>query len=93
VESRRRNAASAEAFFAHAAPTEPRHRAAPVRGQYLRLGAGWIDPHSAVRHYFDPGNIPQACYAHAWDASGTRLFACGGPLAYGTRGGYIGLWE
>jgi WD repeat-containing protein 40A len=34
-----------------------------------------------------------ACYAHAWDASGTRLLVTGGPLAYGLKGCYVGVWR
>lgn len=34
-----------------------------------------------------------AAYTHAWDPSGTRLFVAGGPLPFGLRGCYMGLWQ
>lgn len=34
-----------------------------------------------------------ACYAHAWDPTCTKLLCVGGPLAYGLRGSYMALWE
>ena len=34
-----------------------------------------------------------AIYTHCYDASGTRLFAAGGPLQCGLKGNYIGLWQ
>ncbi len=43
-------------------------------------------------HFFGQ-RILTACYAHAWDPSGTRIFMCGGPLAYGLRGNYAALWH
>ena len=45
------------------------------------------------RDHFHGQLLPHACYAHAWDASGSRLFSCGGPLAFGLRGCYMALWE
>lgn len=40
-----------------------------------------------------PPPPPQACYAHVWDASHTRLFVCGGPLAFGLKGCYLAAWR
>lgn len=34
-----------------------------------------------------------ACYAHCWDCTGTRLLVTGGPLAYGLKGCYVGVWR
>jgi len=38
-------------------------------------------------------DIKQACMAHIWDSSRTRLFACGGPLAFGLAGCYMAVWR
>ena len=47
----------------------------------------------ACRQYFqDVGPLPNACYAHAWDPTSTRMFCAGGPLAFGLKGVYMGLW-
>lgn len=37
--------------------------------------------------------VRNACYAHAWDPTGSALFACGGPLAFGLKGCYMALWR
>jgi hypothetical protein len=37
--------------------------------------------------------IKHACYAHIWDASHSRLFVCGGPLAFGLQGLYLSVWH
>jgi WD repeat-containing protein 40A len=34
-----------------------------------------------------------ACYTHAWDPAGARLLVAGGPLAYGLKGCYVGVWR
>ena len=45
------------------------------------------------RQYFqDAGPLPNACYAHTWDPTSTRMFCAGGPLAFGLKGVYMGLW-
>lgn len=36
---------------------------------------------------------PAACYSHAWDPSGTKLWTAGGPLAVGMKGCYLALWQ
>lgn len=56
-------------------------------------GAGWVDQNETYWDHFAHSRVPHACYAHAWDACGSRLFACGGPLAFGMRGCYLGLWH
>ena len=65
----------------------PRARAAP---------AGWRLTDLCVparRQYFqDAGPLPNACYTHAWDPVSTRMFCAGGPLAFGLKGAYMGLW-
>lgn len=38
-------------------------------------------------------DIRHACYAHCWDRSRTRLFVCGGPLAFGLQGCYMAVWH
>jgi hypothetical protein len=45
------------------------------------------------REHFPGQEIRNAVYAHAWDASRSRLFACGGPLAFGLKGCYMAIWE
>ncbi len=37
--------------------------------------------------------VYNACYTHCYDASGTRLFAAGGPLQLGLCGSYAALWQ
>jgi hypothetical protein len=66
---------------------------APKSRQYLETGPGWIQENATYFDYFGGRRVQHACYAHAWDPSGTRLFACGGPLAFGLNGGYMALWE
>lgn len=61
--------------------------------RYLETGSGWLDRNEVYLHHFGGFEIKNACYAHAWDPSGTRLFACGGPLAFGLRGCYMALWH
>lgn len=34
-----------------------------------------------------------AIYTHCYDASGTRLFAAGGPLPANLVGNYAGIWQ
>ena len=38
-------------------------------------------------------DIRHACYAHTWDASRTRLYVGGGPLAFGLSGCYMAVWN
>ena len=45
------------------------------------------------REHFMDMQIRNACYAHAWDPSSTKLMSVGGPLPYGLRGCYMGLWD
>ena len=45
------------------------------------------------REHFVDERVGNAVYAHAWDPIGTRLIACGGPLAFGLRGSYMACWE
>ena len=45
------------------------------------------------REHFNTMQVHNACYAHAWDASSTKLMSVGGPLPYGLRGCYMGLWD
>ncbi len=69
---------------------------APGAAASLRLGAGWVERNATFWgqfHHLRAGGTLQACYAHAWCPAGTRLFAGGGPLAFGLKGGYLALWE
>jgi len=64
----------------------------------LRLGDGYLDREnvsfldgfSGADDWFGSRH---ACYAHAWDVTGTRLLVAGGPLAYGLKGCYVGVWR
>jgi len=59
----------------------------------FQTGAGWLDrQHHVYTEHFVQSHISNACYAHAWDATSTRLFVAGGPLAYGLRGCYMAMW-
>ena len=60
----------------------------------FQIGEGFLDrQHHIYLDHFANGNVLNACYAHAWDATGTRLMVAGGPLAYGLRGCYVGVWR
>eukprot|EP00873_Tetraselmis_striata_P000219 jgi/Tetstr1/420483/TSEL_011596.t1 len=59
----------------------------------LRMDQGWLAPNMFFGDEVPLEAVSPACYAHSWDPSGTRLFACGGPLASGMIGCYMGLWE
>ena len=64
----------------------------------LRTGRGFLDRErdAFAERFADAEDwfaARNACYAHAWDASGTRLLVTGGPLAYGLKGCYVGLWR
>lgn len=65
----------------------------PNNKEYIQTGKGWLKdfPNFYIERF---GPLEgQACYAHDWDPTGTRLFAVGGPLNFGLSGGYIGLFE
>lgn len=66
-------------------PDEVRH--------WLAMSQGHLEMNDVYRLHFFGQRILTACYAHAWDPSGTRIFMCGGPLAYGLRGNYAALWH
>ncbi|CAD7698717.1 unnamed protein product [Ostreobium quekettii] len=55
------------------------------------VGSGWLDEYD--REYFSEMLATNAVYAHCWDPSSDCLFACGGPLAFGLDGCYMGLWR
>lgn len=60
---------------------------------YLLLGTGSTIQDQLYWDFFSNDDICHACYAHAWDESGNRLFACGGPLSFGLKGRYVAIWE
>lgn len=60
---------------------------------YWQMGRGWIQVNETYLNYFGGVEVRQACYAHAWDPTGRRVFACGGPLSFGLKGGYMALWQ
>ena len=61
----------------------------------LEAGEGWLDrEHHIYLDHFTPGlGVFNACYTHAWDPAGARLLVAGGPLAYGLKGCYVGVWR
>ncbi|KAL6771154.1 hypothetical protein ACKKBF_B34155 [Auxenochlorella protothecoides x Auxenochlorella symbiontica] len=59
----------------------------------LETGPGWLDQNQTYWDHFANTRVQHACYAHAWDPAAQRVFACGGPLAFGMRGCYMGLWR
>lgn len=59
----------------------------------LTTGKGHLVENATYLDLFYGEDIRNACYAHAWDPSGSRLFTCGGPLAFGLKGCYMGIWE
>ena len=65
----------------------------PPQWHWLQSGPGWIREDSTFWEYFGGRRTTHACYAHAWDPLGARLFTCGGPLAFGLSGGYLAVWE
>ncbi|GAB4818512.1 hypothetical protein N2152v2_005558 [Parachlorella kessleri] len=60
---------------------------------YLECGSGWLQQDELYWDHFVGTDVRNACYAHAWDPTGSRLFACGGPLAFGLKGCYMALWR
>lgn len=55
-----------------------------------KVGTGWLDEYD--RSFYNDLLATNAVYSHCWDPSRDRLFVCGGPLAYGLKGCYMGLW-
>ena len=79
--------------------TRPAARTRPIANRRRRdclvldTGEGWLDrEHHVFVEHFARAEVLNACYAHAWDETGTRLLVAGGPLAYGLRGCYVGVW-
>ena len=54
---------------------------------------GWIDRNYTYERLYTEMDFRHALYAHEWDPTGSRIFACGGPLQFGLTGCYLGLWE
>ena len=67
----------------------------PFHSIALSAGSHKSDVFDVVvrRDHFTGMRIWNACYAHAWDPSKTKLFTCGGPLAFGLIGSYMALWN
>ena len=61
--------------------------------EFLQTGEGTLERNITYWDHFSYRTVRHACYAHVWDPSGTRLLACGGPLAFGLGGSYLALWE
>ena len=85
----------AQLLHAHLADVDPHYidEYVPPPKEYLQTGQGWVQENATFWEYFGGRPVQHACYAQAWDPSGTRLLTCGGPLAFGLTGGYMALWE
>ncbi|KAI7838555.1 hypothetical protein COHA_007629 [Chlorella ohadii] len=71
----------------------PQPAAAWAPRQHLQLGSGLVQKNDLYWEHFAGMDVKHACYAHLWDASRTRLFVCGGPLAFGLAGCYMAVWH
>ncbi|GMH32871.1 hypothetical protein BSKO_00705 [Bryopsis sp. KO-2023] len=68
-------------------------RGKAVRTDYhLEVGEG-TKTDGPFWHLLEGVQTGNAVYAHCWDRSRSRMFACGGPLSAGLKGCYMGVWE
>lgn len=58
----------------------------------LKASKGYVFPDEDVDGFQQVRYVP-AIYTHAYDISGTRLFAAGGPLPAQMVGNYAGIWQ
>jgi len=63
------------------------------RAVQLKASRGWVQRDDTFMDAYQNQKYLPAIYTHSYDASGTRLFAAGGPLQCGLKGNYIGLWQ
>ncbi|KAK9806147.1 hypothetical protein WJX72_003229 [[Myrmecia] bisecta] len=71
----------------------PRAPPLSAQRQYLQAGPGWLCQNDVFLEHFDGQPVYNACYAHAWDMTKTKLMCVGGPLAFGLKGCYMALWD
>ncbi|GAB0095002.1 DDB1- and CUL4-associated factor 12 [Sergentomyia squamirostris] len=58
----------------------------------LKASKGYVFPEEEMDGFQQIKYVP-AIYTHCYDASGTRLFAAGGPLPANLVGNYAGIWQ
>lgn len=62
--------------------------------EHLTTGQGWSPPRGVSEDWLGAAALePHACLSHAWDSSGTKLLAAGGPIRPYLKGCYLGLWS
>eukprot|EP00884_Botryococcus_braunii_P020412 jgi/Botrbrau1/7054/Bobra.0165s0077.1 len=59
----------------------------------LEVGQGWLEENDVYRDYFFNDRPGNAIYAHSFNPGGFRMLTVGGPLAYGLKGCYMGVWD
>ncbi|XP_014667872.1 PREDICTED: DDB1- and CUL4-associated factor 12-like [Priapulus caudatus] len=59
----------------------------------LMVGPGYLHRDEVYQELFAGEVYRNAIYTHCYDASGTKLFAAGGPLPAGLSGNYAGIWQ
>lgn len=80
-------------LLSHSKPAVQPPAAALQPRQHLQLGPGYVVETDTYYDHFHGMDIKHACYAHTWDRSRSRLFVCGGPLAFGLEGCYMAVWH
>ncbi|CAI7861192.1 unnamed protein product [Closterium sp. NIES-53] len=55
-------------------------------------GTGHVVKDQVYAEHFAGQDIKHAVYTHSQDFSRTSLLVAGGPLPYGLKGGYVGIW-
>lgn len=63
-------------------------KSAPERQsfRYYQASEGWMEQNTVYRTHFEGMHVFAALYSLSWSPSGRKLFASGGPLAFGLRG-------
>ncbi|TPX39276.1 hypothetical protein SeMB42_g04923 [Synchytrium endobioticum] len=59
---------------------------------FLQTGGGYLSRDTIWQNHFQGIEIRNAVYTLAYDTSGSRLFAAGGPLQLNLSGCYAGIW-
>ena len=74
-------------------PTASSIRTSPTKSSYHQASSGWLFRDSVYVNLFENACIKNAVYTIAYDFSGKRLFAAGGPLQLNLKGSYVSLWQ
>ncbi|GAQ78720.1 Notchless-like WD40 repeat-containing protein [Klebsormidium nitens] len=64
----------------------------PSESYYFETGKGALEHNDVYYQHFRGQNVKHAIYSHAYDPSGTKMLVAGGPLPFGLRGNYLGVW-